>query len=58
MTSCDVASNICQALLTDAREVGHVEEAAGAAASAGAMEGHDVPPAALASVLHWQVGAA
>ena len=36
-----------------AREVGHVEEAAGVATSAGAMEGHDVPPDVLTGVLHW-----
>jgi hypothetical protein len=37
-----------------AREVGHVEDAAGAAASIGEMEVlHDVPPDVLASVLHW-----
>ena len=36
-----------------AREVGHVGEAAGVAASAGVMEGHDVPPDVLTSVVHW-----
>jgi hypothetical protein len=36
-----------------AREVGHVGEAAGAAASAGVMEGHDVPADVLTSVVHW-----
>jgi hypothetical protein len=36
-----------------AREVGHVGEAAGVAAPAGVMEGHDVPPDALTSVVHW-----
>ena len=36
-----------------ARAVGHVEEAAGVAASAGSMEGHDVPPDVLTSVVHW-----
>jgi len=36
-----------------AREVGHVEEAAGAATSAGVMGGHDVPPDVLTSVVHW-----
>jgi len=36
-----------------AREVGHVEEAAGVATSAGVMEGHDVPPDVLTSVIHW-----
>jgi len=36
-----------------AREVGHVEEAAGAATSAGVMDGHDVPPAVMTGVLHW-----
>ena len=36
-----------------AREVGHVREAAGPATSAGVMEGHDVPPEVLTSVMHW-----
>jgi TPR repeat protein len=36
-----------------AREIGHVEEAAGVAASAGVMEGHDVPPDVLTDVVHW-----
>jgi hypothetical protein len=37
-----------------AREVGHVEvEATGAATSAADMEGHDVPPEVLKSVVHW-----
>jgi hypothetical protein len=36
-----------------AREVGHVEEAAGVAISAGDMEGHDVPREVLTSVVHW-----
>jgi len=36
-----------------AREVGHVEAAAGVAASAGFMEGHDVPPDVLTGVVHW-----
>jgi len=36
-----------------AREVGHVGEAAGVAASAGVMEGHDVPTDTLTSVVHW-----
>ena len=36
-----------------AREVGHVGEAAGVATSAGVMEGHDVPPDVLTSVVHW-----
>jgi TPR repeat protein len=36
-----------------AREVGHVEEAAGVAASAGVTEGHDVPPDVLTDVAHW-----
>ena len=34
-----------------AREVGHVEEAPGFATSAGVMEGHDVPPDVLTSVV-------
>jgi len=36
-----------------AREVGHVAEAAGVAASAGFMEGHDVPPDVLTGVVYW-----
>ena len=36
-----------------AREVGHVGEAAGVAAPAGVMEGHDVPPDVLTGVMHW-----
>jgi hypothetical protein len=37
-----------------AREVGHAGEAAGSATSAaGIMEGHDVPPDVLTSVVHW-----
>ena len=36
-----------------AREVGHVGEAAGVAMSAGDMEGHNVPPDVLTSVVHW-----
>ena len=39
--------------LPHAREVGHVGEAAGFAASAGFMERHDVPPDVLTSVVHW-----
>jgi len=36
-----------------AREVGHVEEAAGSATSAGITEGHDVPPDVMSGVVHW-----
>jgi len=36
-----------------AREVGHVIEAAGVTMLAGIMEGHDVPPDVLTSVVHW-----
>jgi hypothetical protein len=36
-----------------AREVGHVEEAAGVATSVGVTEGHDVPSRCLTGVLHW-----
>ena len=36
-----------------AREIFHVEEAAGVATSAAVMEGHDVPPDVLTSVVHW-----
>ena len=35
------------------RVVGHVGEAAGVASSARVMEGHDIPPDVMASVLHW-----
>ena len=49
--------NLAARMYTDlpyAGEVGHVEEAAGAATSAGVTESHDVPPAVLAGVLHWE----
>jgi TPR repeat protein len=36
-----------------AREVGHVGEAARVAMSAGMMDGHDIPPDVLISVVHW-----
>jgi hypothetical protein len=36
-----------------AREVGHVEESAGVASSAGFMEGHHIPPDVMTSVLYW-----
>ena len=37
-----------------ARALGHVEvEATGVAMSAADMEGHDVPPEVLKSVVHW-----
>jgi len=36
-----------------AREVGLVGEAAGVATSAEVMDGHDVPPEVLTSVVHW-----
>jgi len=36
-----------------ARDIGLVGEATGVASSAGVMEGHDVPPDVLASVVHW-----
>jgi len=36
-----------------AREVGHVREATGVAASAEFMEGHDVPLDVMAGVVHW-----
>jgi len=36
-----------------AREVGHVVEAAGVAASSGVMEGHDAPPDVLTGVVYW-----
>ena len=36
-----------------AREVGHVEEAAGVAVSVGVAEGHDVPLDVLNDVVHW-----
>ena len=35
------------------REVGHVGEAAGVATPAGVLEGHDVPPDVLTSVIYW-----
>jgi hypothetical protein len=36
-----------------AREVGHVEGAAGVATPAGVMDGHDIPPHVFTSVVHW-----
>jgi hypothetical protein len=36
-----------------AREVGHVEEAAGVATSAEVTVGHNIPPAVLTGVVHW-----
>jgi len=36
-----------------AREVGHLVEAAGVAAPAGVIEGHDVPPDVLTGVVRW-----
>jgi len=36
-----------------ARVVGHVGEAAGVATPAGVIEGHDIPPDVLTSVLYW-----
>ena len=36
-----------------AREVGHVWDAEGVATTAGVMEGHDIPPEVLTSVVHW-----
>jgi TPR repeat protein len=36
-----------------ARVIGHVGEAAGVAASAGVMEGHDVSPDVMTDVVHW-----
>ena len=41
-----------------AREVGHVGEAAGVAAQAETMEGHDVPPDVLTSAVQVAVGGA
>jgi hypothetical protein len=40
----------------NAREVGHVGEADGVAMSAGDMEGHDVPPDVLISVVRLRKG--
>jgi TPR repeat protein len=37
----------------NAREIGHVGNAAGVATSAGVMEGHDVPSDVLTGVVHW-----
>jgi hypothetical protein len=46
-------ANCMYADLPCAREVGHVVEAAGVAAPAVVMEGHDVPANVLTSVLYW-----
>jgi hypothetical protein len=52
----DMCLRVAQWMYMDlpyAREIGHVEEAAGEAVSAGVMEGHDVPPEVMADVVHW-----
>jgi len=52
----DACKNIARDMYADiphAREAGLVGEAAGAVTSAGAMEGHCVPPDVLTDVLHW-----
>jgi TPR repeat protein len=52
----DMCVHVAQWMYLDmpyAREVGHVEEATGIAASVGVMEGHDVPPEVMADVVHW-----
>ena len=52
----DTCLKLANAMYKDlpyAREVGHVEEAARVATSAGVMEGHDVPADVLTSVVHW-----
>jgi hypothetical protein len=55
LSSIDFNFNLCRYNVDYpyAREVGHVGEAAGVAAPAGVMEGHDVPPDVLTGVLHW-----
>ena len=52
----DMCVHVAQWMYADmpyAREVGHVEEATGIAASVGVMEGHDVPPEVMTDVVHW-----
>ena len=51
--SCLQLANLMYAYQPYAREIGHVGEAAGIAASAGVMEGLDVPPDVLTSMVHW-----
>jgi len=50
--SCQRLASAVYGDLPYAREVGLVAEAAGVT-SAGFLEGHDVPPEVLTSVLHW-----
>jgi len=53
VAACLVIATVMYLDLPYAREVGRVGEAAGVAMSAGVMEGHDVPPDVLTSVVHW-----
>jgi len=50
-TACWLFASAMYFDLPYARKVGHVGEAAGVATSAGGMEGHDVPPDVLTSVV-------
>jgi len=52
-SACLRLANAMYTGMPGAREVGHVGEAAGVAAPAGVMQGHDVPPHVLTSVMHW-----
>jgi hypothetical protein len=55
--SCQRLASAVYGGLPYAREVGIVEEAAGVPTSTGShLEGHDVPPEVLTSVLHWRGG--
>ena len=51
--SCLLIADRMYADLPYAREVGHVGEVAGVPMSAGVMEGHNVPPDVLTSLMYW-----
>ena len=53
IASCLKLARVMYIDLPYAREVGHVGLAAGVAAPAEVMEGHDVPPDVLTNVVHW-----
>jgi TPR repeat protein len=55
-SNADACLHLAKRMYTDqpyAREVGHLVEAAGVAAPAGVMEGHEVPRDVLTGVVHW-----
>ena len=50
-----MASDVCQFLPTDAREMGLVGATAGASTSAGVLEGLNIPPDVLVSIMERHV---